>query len=149
MEYNRQEISADDYQRMLDGFCNTGHNGELGLIHHGTGEDWLEYRLPWKEDLVGEPGSGRIATSVIYSLLDSSGALLPFFVLKRMVPYPTLEFRVDHYRQPQPRKDVIVRGISAKLTPDISFVRGIAHEGDPEDPIAVGNGTFMSVKQLK
>lgn len=149
MEYNAQDLSAEDLARMLDGFCNTGHNGELGLVHHATGDRWLEYRLPWREDLVGETGSGRIAPSVLYSLLDSAGALLPFFVLHRMVAYPTLEFRVDHYRLPEPGKDLIVRGESAKMTEDISFVRGIVHEGDPADPVAVGNGTFMAVRQLK
>jgi acyl-coenzyme A thioesterase PaaI-like protein len=149
MDYNSQSIAAEDYARMQDVFCNTGHNGELGLVYEGTGPGWLEYRLPWKETLVGEPGSGRIAPSVIYSLLDSSGALLPFYVLGRMVPYPTLQFRVDHYRQPEPGQDLIVRGVSERLTPDISFVRAIAHEGDPDDPVAIANGTYMSVRQLK
>jgi acyl-coenzyme A thioesterase PaaI-like protein len=149
MDYNSQEISADQFERMLDGFCNTGHNGELGLVHVGMGDRWLEYRLPWREDLVGETGSGRIAQSVLYSLLDSSGALLPFLVLKRMVAYPTLEFRVDHYRLPEPGKDLVVRGESAKLTEDLSFVRAVVHEGDPDDPVAVGNGAFMAVRQLK
>ncbi len=149
MNYNAQDITAADFERMLDGFCNTGHNGELGLVHQASGDRWLEYRLPWREDLVGEPGSGRIAPSVLFSLLDSSGALLPFLVLKRMVAYPTLEFRVDHYRLPEPRKDLIVRGQSAKITEDLSFVRAIVHEGDPDDPVAVGNGAFMAVRQLK
>lgn len=136
------------FEAMLGIFCELGHNGEIGLTYSDRGPDWLEYRLPWKEELTVR--DGRIASSVIYSLLDSAAALLPFLVKGTdAAPYPTLELRVDHYRQPTPGKDLVVTGKSEKMTPDISFTKSVVHEGDPADPVAIGIGTFMSVKAFK
>jgi len=38
---------------------------------------------------------------------------------------------------------VIGRGECYRLTRRVAFVRGMAHEGDPADPIAHVAGTFM------
>lgn len=146
------DLTSDEgrasFDAMLEIFCGLGHNAEIGLEYVDRGPDWLEYRLPWKEELVGR--DGKIASSVIYSVLDSSAALLPFLVQGvDAAPYPTLELRVDHYRQPTPGKALVVVGKSEKMTPDISYTRSVVHEGDPDDPVAVGIGTFMSVKALK
>jgi acyl-coenzyme A thioesterase PaaI-like protein len=142
-------ITAGDLAETLKVFCGFGHNAEVGLEYVDHGADWMEYRVAWKEELVGVPGSGRIAPSVIYSVLDSACALLPFVVSGRMIVCPTLQLRVDHYRPPTPGADIIVRGHSELLTQDISFTRAIVHEGDPDDPVAVSNGTFMSIKGFK
>jgi len=138
--------SLDDTLRV---FCSYFHNAALGLAYVDRGPDWIEYRIAWKEELVGEPGSGRVASSVIYSALDASCALLPYVVKGRMIIAPTLEFRVDHFRAPEPGRDLVFRAMSLKLTSDISYTRAIAHEGDPDDPVAVANGTFMALKSAK
>ena len=149
MSNKTDTINAGSLDDTIAVFCSYGHNAEIGLVYVDRGADWMEYRLPWKAELVGEPGSDRIAQSVLYSMLDASCALLPYVVAGRMIVAPTLELRVDHFRKPAPRADLVFRGMSLKLTPDISFTRGIAHEGNPDDPVAVANGTFMSIKSLK
>ena len=58
--------------------------------------------------------------------------------------YATLDLRVDYMRAAVPGKTVIGRGECYKLTRTISFIRGIAHDGDPDDPVAHVTGTFMA-----
>ena len=43
-----------------------------------------------------------------------------------------------------PGRTVIGRGECYKLTRNISFIRGIAYDADPDDPIAHVTGTFMA-----
>lgn len=149
MSNNKETTFAGSLDDTIGVFCGYYHNATLGLTYVDRGANWIEYRVPWQEQLVGDPGSRRIAHSVIYSALDASCALLPYVVAGRMIVCPTLELRVDHFRAPEPERDLIFRATSLKLTPDISFTRAIAHEGDPDDPVAVANGTFMAVKSSK
>lgn len=148
MSEQKNTVEAGSLDDTIRVFTGVYHNAALGLTYVDRGADWMEYRIDWKPDLEGEPGSGIIAPSVIYSALDASCALLPYVVSGRMIVCPTLELRVDHLRRPTPRGGLVFRGMSLKLTPDISYTRAIAHEGDPDDPVAIANGTFMSIKSF-
>lgn len=148
MSEQTDTVTAGSLEDTLRVFCGHFHNAAIGLTYVDHGPDWMEYRVAWKPELVAEAGSDRISSSVIYSALDASCALLPYVVTGRMIPAPTLELRVDHFRRPAPRKNLIFRGTSLKLDANISFTRAIAHEGDPDDPVAVANGTFMPVESL-
>ena len=146
MTQTKETTQAGSLEDTIRVFTAHYHNAAVGLTYVGHGADWMEYRIDWKPELEGVAGSGRIAPSVIYSALDASCALLPYVVTGGMIVAPTLELRVDHLRPPTPRKGLVFRGMSIKLTPDMSYTRAIAHEGDPEDPVAIANGTFMPIK---
>jgi acyl-coenzyme A thioesterase PaaI-like protein len=60
------------------------------------------------------------------------------------VGHATLDLRVDYLRPASPGKTVIGRGECYRLTRSIAFVRGQAHDGDPDDPLAHVAGTFMA-----
>jgi acyl-coenzyme A thioesterase PaaI-like protein len=47
-------------------------------------------------------------------------------------------------RAAKPQRTVIGHGECYKLTRTIAFIRGIAHDGDPDDPVAHVTGTFMA-----
>jgi acyl-coenzyme A thioesterase PaaI-like protein len=58
-------------------------------------------------------------------------------------PQATLDLRVDYLRPAVPGRAVIGRGSCYRMTRSIAFVRGFAHDGDPDDPVANVTGTFM------
>jgi acyl-coenzyme A thioesterase PaaI-like protein len=58
-------------------------------------------------------------------------------------PHATLDLRTDYVRSPKPQATVTARGECYRMTRQIAFVRGLAHDGDPADPIAHVTGTFM------
>jgi acyl-coenzyme A thioesterase PaaI-like protein len=63
----------------------------------------------------------------------------------RLPPVVTLDLRLDYLRPAAKGETVIARCECYKLTRQVAFVRGIAHGGDPERPIAHSAGTFMTV----
>ncbi len=121
-----------------------GHGGWLGLDYHAHGPDWVELSLPWREDLVGVPETGVLASGPIISLMDNATSMSVWALCGRFVPHATLDLRVDYMRSAVPGKTVIGHGECYKLTRTISFIRGIAHDGDPDDPVAHVTGTFMA-----
>ncbi len=121
-----------------------GHGGWLGLQYHAHGEDWVELALPWREELVGIDGAGVLASGPIISLMDNATSMSVWTRSGSFVPHATLDLRVDYMRAAKPGNTVIGRGECYKLTRTISFIRGIAHDGDPADPVAHVIGTFMA-----
>ena len=60
----------------------------------------------------------------------------------------TLDLRVDYLRPATPGRTVIGRGECLKVTRSIAFVRGIAYDETPDDPLAHVAGTFMLMDAL-
>lgn len=121
-----------------------GHGGWLGIDYAANGPDWVELALPWREDLVGVAESGVLASGPIISLMDMATSMSVWTRLGRFVAHATLDLRVDYMRAAVPGRTVIGRGECYKLTRTISFIRGVAHDGDPADPVAHVTGTFMA-----
>lgn len=121
-----------------------GHGGWLGLHYHAHGTDWVELALPWRDDLVGNEETGVLASGPIISLMDNVTSMSVWTLCKRFVPHATLDLRIDYMRAAVPGRTVIGHGECYKLTRTISFIRGIAHDGDPDDPVAHVAGTFMA-----
>ena len=121
-----------------------GHGGWLGLAFHDHGAGWVELTLPWREELVGVAETGVLASGPIISLMDNATSMAVWTLGGRFTPHVTLDLRVDYMRAATPGRTVIGRGECYKLTRSIAFVRGTAHDGDPEDPVAHVTGTFMA-----
>lgn len=122
-----------------------GHGGRIGIVYHAQGDDWVELSLPYREDMIGDPDSGVLASGPIVALMDMATSLAIWIKRGRFVPQATLDLRVDYLRGATPGRTVIGRGECYALKRSISFVRGIAHDGDPDDPIAHVAGTFMNL----
>jgi acyl-coenzyme A thioesterase PaaI-like protein len=137
--------AAADLGSAIELFVKIGHNAALGLVPLGHGEGWIEYRMAWRPELTGDAEGELIAPGAIYSLLDTTCSLTPWARLGHFAPSPTLDLRVDYLRAPKPRQSLVARGECHLTTPHLAFMRGIAHEGDPDDPVAQCTGTFMFV----
>jgi acyl-coenzyme A thioesterase PaaI-like protein len=137
--------ASTDLGTALKLFAQIGHNAALGLVPLGHGDGWIEYRMPWRAELTSDAERELVAPGAIYSLLDTTCSLTPWAKLGRFAPSPTLDLRVDYLRAPRPRRSLVARGECHLTTDDLAFMRGIAHEGDPDDPVAQCTGTFMFV----
>ena len=120
-----------------------GHGKALGLEYRDSGPGWMELSLPWREELVGIPETGVLASGAIVSLIDTAGGASVWMELGQFVPIVTLDLRIDYMRPAVKGETVIARCECVKLTRQIAFIRGVAHGGDPERPIAHSAGTFM------
>jgi len=121
-----------------------GHGNAIGITYHAHGEDWVELSLPFRADLIGDPTSGVMASGPILTLMDMATSLAVWTRHGVFCPHATLDLRIDYLRPAAPGKTVIGRGECYRITRAIAFVRGQAHDGDPDDPLAHVAGTFMA-----
>lgn len=120
-----------------------GHGGALDIAYRDHGADWCEMELPYRADLVGDPGTGVLASGPILTLMDMATSASIWIRRAAFAPQATLDLRVDYLRPATPGRSVIGRGECYRITRAIAFVRGQAHDGDPADPLAHVAGTFM------
>lgn len=119
------------------------HGRALGVVYHARGDDWVELALPYAAHLVGDVASGVIASGPVITLLDQATSAAVWLRRGAFLPHATLDLRIDYLRAATPGNTVIGRGECYRLTRSIAFVRGVAHDGDPDDPLAHVAGTFM------
>jgi uncharacterized protein (TIGR00369 family) len=120
-----------------------GHNGFLGVEYHAHGSDWCELALPYNAALVSDAATGIMASGPIITLMDMVTSMAIWFKSRKFQPQATLDLRVDYMRPAKPGEPVIGHGECYAMTRSIAFVRGYAHDGDPERPLAHVAGTFM------
>ena len=132
-----------DPKRFIGMARKVGHGRALGLDYRDAGPNWLELGLPWREELVGVPETGVLASGAIVSLIDTTSGGSVWQALNRFIPVVTLDLRLDYMRPALKAETVIARCECVKLTRKIAFVRGVAHGGDPDHPIAHSAATFM------
>ena len=134
---------AFDPERFFKLMRSVGHGRALGIDYRASAEHWVELALPWREELVGVPESGILASGAIVSLIDTAGGASIWMALGRFQPIVTIDLRLDYLRPATRGETVIARCECYKLTRSIGFVRGVAHGGDEQRPIAHATGTFM------
>ncbi len=132
-----------DIEIIQKGFNSYGHTKFLGMDYADRGDDWLELSIDWREELVADEQSGIMASAAIISLLDNATSLAIFKKMGTFKPQATMDMRVDYLRASPKGARVYGRGECYKLTSKIAFMRGIAHNGDMDDPIAHVTGTFI------
>jgi uncharacterized protein (TIGR00369 family) len=135
--------SAFDPARFFELARRVGHGRALGLEYRGSGPNWMELCLPWREELVGVPETGVLASGAIVSLIDTASGGSVWMKLGHFVAIVTVDLRLDYMRPAIKGETVIARCECVKLTRQIAFVRGIAHGGDEAHPIAQSAATFM------
>ncbi|MEO6255999.1 MAG: PaaI family thioesterase [Sphingomicrobium sp.] len=120
-----------------------GHGRALGMEFRDSGDNWTELTLPWREELVGVPESGILASGAIVSLIDTGCGTAVWAALGKFIPLVTIDLRIDYVRPAFRGESVTARCECTKLTRRIAFTRGTAFVGDPARPIAYSAGTFM------
>ena len=132
-----------DARRFFELARTVGHGRALGLDFRDSGSNWAELALPWREELVGVPETGVLASGAIVSLIDTASGTSVWVTLDRFTPIVTVDLRLDYLRPAAKGETIIARCECVKLTRRIGFVRGVAHGGDEARPIALSAATFM------
>ncbi len=130
-------------EKFFDVARQVGHGRALGMEFRASGGNWAELALPWREQLVGVPETGVLASGAIVSLVDTASGMAVWVKLDRFAAVVTLNLRLDYLRPAVKGETIVARCECIKLTRRIGFVAGVAHGGDPERPIARSAGTFM------
>jgi len=114
----------------------------LGLQLVATEPDVI-LKIPYREDLVGEPDTGVIAGGVVTTLLDLACGWATALALDQPTSFATLDLRIDYMRPAQPGRDLLATAHCYKLTRSVAFLRAVAYDADPTDPVAAAQAAFM------
>lgn len=119
------------------------HNKWLGMEAVSLDAGRVEFRVPYRPRLVGNPQTGVLHGGVITAAMDASAGAAVFTALQIPRRIATLDLRIDYLRASQSERDVLTETSCYRVTKQVAFTRGIAHHGDAADPIASCVGTFM------
>ncbi len=136
---DKPELLARLRQMMVDAIP---FNVALGLAIEDAGEGMAVMRLPYRQELVGNPETGVLHGGMMSALLDATCGLSVFMKVQRLARIATLDLRIDYLKPAKPPLDVLARAECYRITRDVAFVRALAHHGDAADPIAAAAGTF-------
>lgn len=121
----------------------SAHTHALGFAYEGLDGGRVRLRVPWREDLVGDPDTGVLAGGLVTTLLDHVGGLATWVALGRFETIATLDLRVDYMRPAEPRRDLIAEARCFRLTRSIAFVRAWAFEDEAANPVAAAQAAYM------
>ncbi len=100
-------------------------------------------KLPYNEQIIGNPETGVVHGGAVTTLLDNVSGVAVFCAIEELTSIATLDLRIDYMRAATPGKDITGHAHCYKLTRNVAFVRGVAYDDDIEDPIATSAGAFM------
>jgi len=119
------------------------HCRRLGMEVVEVGPQTATVRLPYREELVGDPVRRVVFGGVITTLIDHASGLAVFCSLAELKAIATLDLRIDYLRAAEPGHALVGQAHCYKLTTHVAFVRATAWEHGPDDPVASALGTFM------
>ena len=119
-----------------------GLKGEV--VEVGPGRAKL--RVPYGPDLVGDPDTGIVHGGVVTGMLDHTCGVSVSAALGKPMPIATLDLRIDYMKPAKPGEDLFAEAECVKVGREIAFVRGLAHQGSRDAPIALCTGAFMIIR---
>ncbi len=119
------------------------HHRELGFEIVSAENATGVARIPYREDLVGNPETGVLHGGVVTSLLDSTGGIAVLAAMKEPKLIATLDLRIDYLKPATAGEPVYAKVECYKITTHVAFTRGVAYNRDPDDPVASMTATYM------
>ena len=134
-----------DIMRQVAGAMNQGspQARALGFESVSLDKATAVLKVPYDKKLVGDPDTGVIAGGVVTTLLDHCCGQAAHAALDSFKFIATLDLRIDYMRAAEPGKDIFARAHCFKVTRNVAFVRAVAYETDPDDPVAAATAAFM------
>lgn len=134
-----------DINKMVNKFMSSiKHGNMLGLELVEASKEGVTIKLPYKEELVGNPYTGVIHGGAITSLLDQAcGMAVAAAIAPELDITPTIDLRIDYMRPAEPHRDIIAFTHVYRVTRSVVFARGVAYQESVDKPIAHCVATFI------
>lgn len=139
------EISTDWLAETRKRMNSTAYFSAIGAEIEEISGRMARGRLVYSPDLVGDPDTGVVHGGVITALLDHLGGAAGLAAIGAFVRLVTLDLRIDYMKPAAPHADILAEAHCLKHTRELAFIRGVAYQTDPDDPIAICTATFMLV----
>lgn len=125
------------------------HSSDLGMQVLAMEADQVRMRLVPGPALRADDAAEELCTSVLYSLADSACGLTVFAALQELKPIATLDLRMDYLRPAASERALVATARCHHLTDEVAFVHCEVFSEGQDEPVAIGNATFMRATQGK
>jgi uncharacterized protein (TIGR00369 family) len=115
----------------------------LGFKVVEVGSARVTMKTPYRKEVIGDPETGVIAGGVITALLDHVCGAAVMAAMPERQSIATLDLRIDYMRGAEPGRDILAAAHCYKVTRSVAFVRAVAYEDSPDNPVANATGAFM------
>ena len=125
------------------------HAKQLNIALEGIDGEEVTLRLPYSNELVGNPDTGALHGGALTVLLDQTlgTASICCDQVGAMIT-PTLDLRIDHLGVAPAGKDILATARVYKVTRKILFVEGFAWCESRDKPIARASGSWVLMRDL-
>ncbi|HLO68054.1 MAG TPA: PaaI family thioesterase [Holophaga sp.] len=113
----------------------------LGVVQHTVPGSSPVFRLPYREDLIGNPALPAVHGGVLGGFAETamvlhmaSAARLPQGAVPKMI-----DVSMDYLRQAGPR-DTFAQAVAVRQGNRVSLVQAVLWQDDPQRPVAVARG---------
>ena len=124
------------------------HSKRLGMRFVSVDRNRASLALDYNPDLIGDPETRVMHGGAITTLLDQTAGLASLAGFQRPVSVATLSLSIDYQRASPAGETVIAVAHAYKVTPHIAFIRGVAHNGDEDDPVATCQASFIATGSI-
>jgi len=118
------------------------HAQALGLELLEVGDGMATIRMPYAQDLVGEPTTGVIAGGAVSAMMDTCCGAAVIAHPDNPGVTATIDLRIDYMRAATPGQAITTRATCYHITRSVAFVRADAWDDDVERPVASTTGAF-------
>lgn len=123
------------------------HCQVLGLSVVSAEDDRLVMRLPYADQIVGNPITGTVAGGSLTTLMDTACGTLVFAAMPGFELCPTLDLRMDYMKAATPNQDLFAEARIRRTSPNVVFTDCDVYQGEgaDRDLIARCCATFMRI----
>ena len=117
----------------------------LGLKVLSAGETSLQLRLPYSDDIIGNPLMGILHGGAFTTLMDTACGTACFVAIEGMELCPTLDLRVDYMKASEPGLDLVAHASVTRITNNVVFTECQVKQELDDTLVAKCNATFMRI----
>jgi len=135
---------------MIDKICQfIPHAGLQGICLESIDGEEVTLRLPYRDELVGNPETGAIHGGALTVLLDHTLGIAGICCDRVGATItPTLDLRIDHLATAPAGKDIFAVAHVYKVTRRVLFIEGFAYCESRDKPIAKATGSWVLMPEL-
>lgn len=131
------KVSLEEIQAFAIG---SAFNAWLHMRVVAASETGIELEIPWREELLGMPGSGMMHGGILAAAVDATAGLSLLAVIGRVGP--AIDIRVDFHR---PMTQGTLKGVGRVLRAGASITSAEATLHDDQGRlVASGRGVFYT-----
>ena len=118
------------------------HSVMLGMEMQEMDDGVATIKMPYKDELVGDPVTGVIHGGAVSALMDTCCGAAVMCHPENVGGTATIDLRIDYMRAATPGQTITAVATCYHVTRSVAFVRAVALDEDKEHPVATATGAF-------